>query len=107
MGGSRLYGYVSHRIIKWLTPFLLSGAAACFLGAIGLYFGGGVAAILALIGTAILLVGLLTGIQPFSTIWAAVISLAGVALGVIDSVFGKKTYTVWQPAASVRDEPLS
>ncbi len=107
MGGRRLYGYVSHRIIKWLTPFLLSGAAACFMGAIGLYFGPGVVAVLALIGAAVLLIGLMTKIQPFSTIWAAVISLVGVALGVIDSVFGKKTYTVWQPAASVRDEPTA
>ncbi len=104
MGGVRLYGYVSHRIIKWLTPFLLSAAALCFMGAIGLALGWGVVAVLALIGVGALLLGGMTRIQPFPTIWAAVTSLVGVALGVIDSVFGKKTYTVWQPAASVREE---
>lgn len=97
------YGYVSHRMLKWVTPFLLLGAALCALpvavAALGpltvLALGGG--------GIAVLWAALALRIGLAERVVAALLSLVGVAQGVLDSLWSGKTYAVWQPAESVRD----
>ncbi|MDR6788483.1 cellulose synthase/poly-beta-1,6-N-acetylglucosamine synthase-like glycosyltransferase [Sphingomonas sp. BE138] len=98
-----LYGYISHRMLKWMTPFLLAGAMLFALPvAIALL---GAEAVVLLAGGVVLALaaGHALHIGPAQRIVTAILSLAGVAMGVIDSVAGGKTYAVWAPAESVRD----
>ncbi|WP_394648384.1 glycosyltransferase [uncultured Sphingomonas sp.] len=98
-----LYGYASHRILKWMTPFLLAGAGLFALPVAAAVLG--VEAVVALAGGAVIVltIGHVLRIGPAQRIVAALLSLVGVAMGVIDSVVRGKTYAVWQPAESVRD----
>ena len=99
-----LYGYVSHRLIKWLTPFLLVAAGICFLLAGGMLFGSQ-PMLLAFAAAAILAVVVqLLRIRPIVIISTALVNLGGVGLGVLQSIFANRTYTVWNPATSVREE---
>lgn len=97
-----LYGYVSHRLMKWLMPFLLAGAAVSALLAIGFAFGFAVAGALTLALVVALLFGAITDVKPFSLLSSAVLSLAGVGMGFLESIFLNKTYATWNPAMSVR-----
>lgn len=96
------YGYFSHRMLKWMTPFLLLGAALCALPVAVAVLGGPLVLGLVIGGAVVLAIGHALRIGPAQRIVAAGLSLFGVALGVIDSVWSGKTYAVWQPAESVR-----
>ncbi|VXC84877.1 conserved membrane hypothetical protein [Sphingomonas sp. 8AM] len=98
-----LYGYASHRMLKWVTPFLLAGAGLCALPVAVALVGAVPVLLLAVAGAVALTVGNRLRIGIAQKIVAALLSLVGVAQGVIDSVWGGKTYAVWQPAESVRD----
>jgi cellulose synthase/poly-beta-1,6-N-acetylglucosamine synthase-like glycosyltransferase len=97
------YGYVSHRMLKWLTPFLLLFAGLCALPLAIHLLGVVVLGALAAGGAVLLLAGRALGIAAAERIVAALLSLVGVGLGIVDSVVLGKTYAVWQPAESVRD----
>lgn len=97
------YGYLSHRMLKWMTPFVLLAAALCALPVAVAVLGGWLVVALAVGGSALLWIGRALRLAPAERVAAALLSLTGVAMGVIDSVWGKKTYAVWQPAESVRD----
>ena len=58
---------------------------------------------LAIGGAILLAVGNRLKIGIAQKIVAALLSLIGVAQGVVGSGWGGKTYAVWQPAESVRD----
>lgn len=102
MGGVRLYAYLSHRPLKWLMPFFVAGAIVAgfvtMVAAVGFFIAAAAAAIAGLL----LFIGEKAQIKPFSIVSSALLSLFGVAVGVIESVVYKKTYTVWNPASSVR-----
>lgn len=98
-----LYGYVSHRMLKWMTPFLLLGAMLCALPVAVTLLGLKEVLALGVGATVVLLAAQALRFGPAQRVVAALLSLFGVALGVIDSVWGGKTYAVWQPAESVRD----
>jgi len=98
-----LYGYASHRILKWMTPFLLAGAGVFALPVAARLLGAGPVLLLAAGLAVALAAGNRMGIGVAQRIVAALLSLVGVAMGVLDSIVGKKTYAVWQPAESVRD----
>jgi cellulose synthase/poly-beta-1,6-N-acetylglucosamine synthase-like glycosyltransferase len=104
MTAPRLYGYLSHRLIKWVMPFLLLGAALCFGAALALKFG--IVPVLAIVvaGVLVLLLGEVLKLRPVLMATTSLASLFGVAAGVFDSVFRGRTYTVWNPALSVRAE---
>jgi cellulose synthase/poly-beta-1,6-N-acetylglucosamine synthase-like glycosyltransferase len=97
------YGYASHRMLKWMTPFLLLGAAVSALPLAVALFGLEIVLGVACAGTVALVAGQALRFGPAQRVVAALLSLLGVALGVVDSVWGGKTYAVWQPAESVRD----
>lgn len=97
------YGYASHRMLKWMTPFLLLGAAVSALPLAVALFGLEIVLGVACGGTIALVAGQALRFGPAQRVVAALLSLLGVALGVVDSVWGGKTYAVWQPAESVRD----
>ena len=100
----RLYAYLSHRVLKWLTPFTLPLAGGClallilfFIGPLLFWLAAG--AVLAIFGVALLL-----QVRMATFIGMALVSLAGVGVGVLESIFAKRTYTVWTPAESVRSD---
>ncbi len=100
----QLYAYLSHRVMKWLTPFFLVGAALSALMAIASAWGPMTACVVVAACIAALAVGHLFNAKPFSIMSSAALSLFGVAAGVLESLFTKKTYTVWDPAASIRSD---
>jgi cellulose synthase/poly-beta-1,6-N-acetylglucosamine synthase-like glycosyltransferase len=100
---SQLYGYISHRLLKWMTPFTALMAGACGLALLVIWLGpiktaGVVAACLAIFA-----IGVALNFGPFRFMAMAAVSLAGVAQGILESIFTRRTYTVWTPAASVRE----
>jgi cellulose synthase/poly-beta-1,6-N-acetylglucosamine synthase-like glycosyltransferase len=104
MPALRLYGYVSHRLIKWMTPFLILCAGLCFLAAAVVGFGAGLTLAAVAAGAIALWLGARLRFRPALIVTTALASLYGVAAGVFDSIFLGKTYTVWDPALSVRAE---
>ena len=100
----QLYAYFSHRVMKWLTPFFIAGAALSAIFAVASNRGALTASIVIIACLAALAVGHVFNARPFSILSSATLSLFGVAAGVLESVFTKKTYTVWDPAASIRSE---
>jgi hypothetical protein len=97
-----LYGYVSHRLLKWMTPLVLLAAAACFTVAAIIALGFPLVAGVFVAALAALAVGMLLKIRLVMTLVSVFESLFGVAAGIFDSVIAGKTYTVWDPANSVR-----
>jgi len=103
IGTMQLYAYLSHRLVKWCMPFSLLSSGLFALLACGFAFGAPAAALLAVAGVAVLIVGGLLGLKPFRMILTAGASIAGVGAGMLQSLFSRQTYVVWNPAASVRD----
>lgn len=103
----QLYAYLSHRVMKWLTPFFLGAGALCLIAAVALAYGAAMATAVVAAGLAALLIGHSLEVRPFSALSSATLSLAGVAAGVLESLFTRRTYTVWDPALSIRAETLS
>ncbi len=101
LDGITIYKYVSHKLIRWFTIYLLAMAVIAFevalmLGghprsAVALMFGGAVA----------LLVGCVSTLKPFAQIAGIVAAFAGTGLGVWRSIRGER-YQTWTPAASIR-----
>lgn len=100
---AQFYGYMAHRVLKWMTPFtaLLTGlvAVAILVELIGPLW----AAAVILSAIVVFGLGVLLNIKLFRFVAMALISLAGVAQGILESIFTRRTYTVWTPAASVRE----
>jgi cellulose synthase/poly-beta-1,6-N-acetylglucosamine synthase-like glycosyltransferase len=98
-----VYCYISHRVLKWMTPFSLLFGGLFLLAGLTLTFG--VAAPATVVGLAVLLLaGAWINAPGCRMVVAAVIALAGVAFGQIEAVLARRTYTTWTPAATVRDE---
>ncbi len=95
------YMYVSHKLVRWFTIYLLLASllasfAALLLGVwyeLALALAGAVALTLVL--------GLGLRIKPFSTITNILAAFTGVGLGVWQSIKGHR-YQVWEPPASAR-----
>jgi cellulose synthase/poly-beta-1,6-N-acetylglucosamine synthase-like glycosyltransferase len=101
MDGITIYKYVSHKLIRWFTIYLLAMAVVAFEAA--LIVGGHPQAALALIigGAAALLLGCLSSVKPFAQIAGILAAFAGTGLGVWQSIRGER-YQTWTPAASIR-----
>jgi hypothetical protein len=98
-----LYAYLSHRWIKWMMPFMLVASGVFFAASLSTVVG-----VLPTVGLVALGVGTLAGgatlrFKPATMALTAAASLAGVGVGILKSVFQHETYTVWAPAASVRE----
>jgi cellulose synthase/poly-beta-1,6-N-acetylglucosamine synthase-like glycosyltransferase len=98
-----VYAYLSHRLLKWMTPFNLVLAGLCVLAAIGMVFGLPVALGLAFGLPALLLLGAWVNLPYFRALTTALVALAGVAWGQIQALLTQETYATWTPAATVRD----
>ncbi len=100
---SQLYGYISHRVLKWMTPFTALLGGLCAIGILVLWIGPVWTAVLTAASLVLFTLGVVFNFGPFRFLAMAAISLAGVAQGILESVFTRRTYTVWTPAASVRE----
>lgn len=98
----KLYAYVSHRLLKWLTPFLvLFGALALIIaGALSLGLSNMVVGLMCL--AVVVLIGERLHVSPLPLLFSVATNLTGVGLGVLQSIFMNKSYVAWDPAISVR-----
>lgn len=102
MPAAKLYGYISHRILKWLTPYLMATFMLALL-AVAIDRGGAVqTALVAGLLVAALALGTAIRLRPATIVTSVLYSLFGVALGPVESWLLGKTYIVWLPADSVR-----
>ncbi len=100
----KLYGYISHRLLKSLIPFNLLACATCFWALLAIFVGTPAALALVVVSAVLLILGGLLGLRPMRLALGAVVALVGVASGVLEALVLNRTYMVWTPAASVREE---
>jgi cellulose synthase/poly-beta-1,6-N-acetylglucosamine synthase-like glycosyltransferase len=96
-----IYKYVSHKLIRWFTIYLLAMAVAAFEAALIAAGHPRIAGALLAGGAAALLLGCLSSLKPFAQISGIVAAFAGTGLGVWRSIRGER-YQTWTPAASIR-----
>ena len=96
-----LYKYVSHKLLRWFTIYLLALSYLAFAGAAlaaGLpLLAGAMVMALALLW----LLGQRFPVRPVSQLFDILSAMAGAGLGVWRSLAGERFQT-WQPAASIR-----
>lgn len=96
-----LYKYVSHKLLRWFTIYLLALAYAAFTAA-ALFAGLPLlAAVLVLLLAALWLLGHRWPVQPVAQLFDILSAMAGAGVGVWRSMLGD-LYQTWQPAASIR-----
>ncbi|CAN5367590.1 hypothetical protein BH10PSE5_BH10PSE5_03340 [soil metagenome] len=98
-----LYCYMSHRFLKWMTPFSLSLTAAALLVGLGLTIGWLPVLLAMVILPALLALGAWINIPMFRLVLGALVSLSGVAWGILVALLTARTFATWTPAATVRD----
>jgi len=98
----QLYGYIAHRVLKWLTPFTVLAAGVCGLGLFVALAGWRPALTATAAALAAGTFGVRFNIPPFRSLAMMLVSLAGVGKGAIEALISNRSYTVWTPAASVR-----
>ncbi len=101
LDGITLYKYVSHKLIRWFTIYLLAIAALAFEAALILAGHPSIAAALVLCAAAALYLGSVSSIRPFAQFAGTIAALTGTGLGVWRSMRGERFQT-WTPAASIR-----
>jgi len=101
LDGMTLYKYVSHKLIRWFTIYLLAISAIAFDAALIVSGRALVAVALVVCITGALLLGRFSSMRPFAQITEIVSAFAGTGLGVWRSMRGER-YQTWTPAASIR-----
>lgn len=96
-----IYKYVSHKLIRWFTIYLLAAAVFAFESALVAAGHPRMAAAFAAGGAAALLLGCISSVKPFAQISGIVAAFAGTGWGVWRSLRGER-YQTWTPAASIR-----
>jgi cellulose synthase/poly-beta-1,6-N-acetylglucosamine synthase-like glycosyltransferase len=101
LDGITFYKYVSHKLIRWFTIYLLAIAALAFEAALIVAGHTAMAAALVVCAAAAVYLGCVSSIRPFAQIAATLAALAGTGLGVWRSLRGER-YQTWTPADSIR-----
>jgi hypothetical protein len=101
LDGITLYKYVSHKLIRWFTIYLLAMAAIAFDAALIVAGRALIAMALVICMAGALLLGRFSSLRPFAQIAEIVSAFAGTGLGVWRSIRGER-YQTWTPAASIR-----
>jgi cellulose synthase/poly-beta-1,6-N-acetylglucosamine synthase-like glycosyltransferase len=101
LDGFTLYKYVSHKLIRWFTIYLLAIAAVAFEAALIVAGHAQLAVALFLCTAAALLLGCVSPMKPFAQVAGVIAAFAGTGLGVWRSLRGER-YQTWTPAASIR-----
>jgi len=101
LDGITLYKYVSHKLIRWFTIYLVVLAAMSFVAAL-IIAGHARIAVASIVCTAVvLLLGCISSMKPFAQLTGVVAAFTGTGLGVWRSLRGER-YQIWTPAASIR-----
>jgi cellulose synthase/poly-beta-1,6-N-acetylglucosamine synthase-like glycosyltransferase len=101
LDGITIYKYVSHKLIRWFTIYLLAISAIAFDAALIVAGNARMAAALVICVTGALLLGRFSSMKPFAQIAGIVSAFAGTGFGVWRSMRGER-YQTWTPAASIR-----
>jgi cellulose synthase/poly-beta-1,6-N-acetylglucosamine synthase-like glycosyltransferase len=101
LDGITLYKYVSHKLIRWFTIYLLAIAAVAFEASLIVAGHAHVAAALFFFAAAALLLGCVSSMKPFAQVAGVIAAFTGTGLGVWRSLRGER-YQTWTPAASIR-----
>jgi cellulose synthase/poly-beta-1,6-N-acetylglucosamine synthase-like glycosyltransferase len=101
LDGITRYKYVSHKLIRWFTIYLLAISAIAFDAAVIASGRALAAAALVVCIAGALLLGRFSSMRPFAQITEIVSAFAGTGLGVWRSMRGER-YQTWTPAASIR-----
>jgi cellulose synthase/poly-beta-1,6-N-acetylglucosamine synthase-like glycosyltransferase len=101
LDGITRYKYVSHKLIRWFTIYLLAMSAIAFDAALIVSGRALAAAALVVCSAGALLLGRFSSMRPFAQITEVVSAFAGTGLGVWRSMRGE-LYQTWTPAASIR-----
>jgi cellulose synthase/poly-beta-1,6-N-acetylglucosamine synthase-like glycosyltransferase len=102
MPALRIYSYVSHRLMKWLTPLFVAVAGVSFMVLLAAVIGAGALAALVVGGAIGLALAYRWHFPPAAIAVSVISSLLGVAVGIGEAMVTTRTYTVWRPAGSVR-----
>lgn len=94
------YKYVSHKLLRWLTAYLLAAAALCGLAGVAL-LDGALAGALAALGVAGVAALMVAGRGPLATIRDILSAFVATGWGVWRSLRGDRFQT-WNPPASAR-----
>ena len=100
---AQAYGYVSHRLLKWLIPFTASLGGLFLALGLAVQFGPLWVALIILAGGGALLGLALAKFRPARLLTIYLAMLAAVGTGVIEALLLNRTYQTWAPAASVRE----
>jgi cellulose synthase/poly-beta-1,6-N-acetylglucosamine synthase-like glycosyltransferase len=101
LSAGSLYKYVSHKLLRWFTIYLLALAYVAFVGAALVAGALELAALMALVPLALWLFGHRWPVQPFAQLFDILSAFAGAGVGVWRSLLGE-VYQTWNPAASIR-----
>jgi len=99
----RFYGYISHRLLKWLAPYFLLAGVACVVAALFSMLGGGTTLLLLTLAATLFWLGLLARVPAVVRARVYMTMLAGVGVGVFQSLVLGCRYATWNPAPSVRE----
>ncbi len=100
-----LYKYLAHRVARWLSGWLLAGAAVTATGALALLVGWLPTVLLLAAGLVGLTAGLWLGLRPVERLVNVLLAFAGAALGVLQALRGARWVT-WEVPGSARREAL-
>jgi cellulose synthase/poly-beta-1,6-N-acetylglucosamine synthase-like glycosyltransferase len=101
MDGLTRYMYVSHKLMRWFTIYLLAGALLAFCACLAAAARWDLLLLLLVAVALTAVLGLGARVKPFSTVTNILMAFAGVGLGVWQSIKGNR-YQVWEPPASAR-----
>ena len=96
-----LYKYVSHKLLRWLTIYLLAASGVCLLGGLTLAGYGSAALLLAILGVAGAAVAARVRRGPLAALWDILGAFVATGIGVWRSLQGQRFQT-WNPPASAR-----
>ena len=96
-----LYKYVSHKLIRWFTIYLLALSALAFEAAMVVAGYWHIASAVTGCVAIALMLGFIWSVKPFAQIAEIVAAFAGTGVGVWRSLRGER-YQTWTPAASIR-----
>jgi cellulose synthase/poly-beta-1,6-N-acetylglucosamine synthase-like glycosyltransferase len=95
------YKYVSHKLLRWLTVYLLGLAGVSGMIGLGLMGQWGVLAAFTLLGVVVCGVGLAVRSGPPRKVIEVAMAFVATGVGVLQSLRGKR-FQVWTPPASAR-----
>ncbi len=96
-----LYKYVSHKLLRWLTIYLLAASGVCLLGGLTMAGYGIAALVVVILAVAGAAVAARVRRGPLAALWDILGAFVATGIGVWRSVQGQRFQT-WNPPASAR-----